>query len=113
MVIFLALFVSCSKQGQKKIDNDALLKDSNKTTFKIILNTDQTYGYTVLDEEEVVVVQKTIPGMSGASGFKKKRDAEAVALLVVDKMKKGIFPPTVTSDELNRLNIPSHTTDTN
>jgi hypothetical protein len=40
-----------------------------------------------------------------STGFKSKSDAKKVALLVMDKINKGIMPPTVTRDELKNLGI--------
>lgn len=112
IAIFLALFISCSKQGQKK-DNAAFRKGVDKITFEIVLNVDKTYGYTIRDEEEIIISQKTIPGVAGASGFSKKQNAETVALLVIHKIRNGVFPPTVTGQELESLNVHPTTMDSN
>lgn len=43
--------------------------------------------------------------MRGNVNFKTKADAEKVAKLVIDKIKKGEMPPTVTIEELQKLKV--------
>lgn len=52
-----------------------------------------------------MVHQASIPGMSGNKGFATKKDATKVAELVIEKMQKGIMPPTVTKEELQKLKL--------
>jgi len=37
--------------------------------------------------------------------LKQKQDAEKVVLLVIDKIKRGEMPPTVTIEELKKLKV--------
>jgi len=43
--------------------------------------------------------------MPGNEGFKTKADTEKVALPVIDKIRKGEMPPTVSVDELKELKV--------
>ena len=43
--------------------------------------------------------------MPGNEGFKTKADAEKVAQLVIDKIRKGEMPPTVTIKEMKKLKV--------
>jgi len=43
--------------------------------------------------------------MPGNEGFTTKQDAEKVALLVMDKIRKGEMPPTVLVEELKKLKV--------
>jgi len=53
----------------------------------------------------MLIHQASIPGIPGNDGFKAKSDAKKVALLVIEKLKKGEMPPTVTLDEMKKLNV--------
>lgn len=50
-----------------------------------------------------MIHQPAIPGIPGNEGFKTKEAAQKVADLVVNKIKKGEMPPSVTIEELKKL----------
>jgi len=52
-----------------------------------------------------IIHQGSIPGMPGNEGFKSKSSAKKVALLVIEKLKKGEMPPSVTPEELKNLKV--------
>jgi hypothetical protein len=84
--------------------------DENKindtdTTYRIITKPDKTYGYEIVVNDKTLIRQNTIPGQQGVQGFKRKNDAEQVALLVIKKLQLGIMPPTINKEELKQLNI--------
>jgi len=78
---------------------------NTKLTYKIIDAPNHTYGYDVLADGRLVIHQKSIPAMPGNEGFKTKADASKVAQLVIGKIKKGEMPPTVTIEEMKKLNV--------
>lgn len=84
-------------RGGISIDNDA--------TYKIIAKPDKTYGYEIFLNGKAFIRQYTIPGQKGLQGFKRKKDAEQVAMLVIKKIRQGIMPPTMSTQELKQLNI--------
>jgi hypothetical protein len=75
------------------------------TVYRIIPAPGNTYGYEILVKNKVMIRQLNIPGKPGTKGFSKKRDAQKVAKLVIEKIKQGIMPPTVHSYEMERLSI--------
>jgi len=74
-------------------------------TFKPIQVHNYTWGYDIYVNNKLKIHQPNIPGKSGKEGFKTKEDAEKVARLVIEKMKRGEMPPTVTPEEISNLNI--------
>jgi len=74
-------------------------------SFTIIPVNSNQYGYDLFVNGRLRIHQPTIPGQPGHTGFKTKTDAKKVALLVMDKINKGIMPPTVTQEELKNLGI--------
>ena len=87
-----------------KSDSSVLIQNSD-TTFHLISAADKSFGYEILVGKKALIKQITIPGRPGLKGFKTKKDAEKVALLMIRKLKKGIMPPTVEKDELDKLKI--------
>ena len=79
---------------------------NSKISYEIIDLPNSTWGYKImLNNDKPIIVQQSIPGLNGNYGFKSKEQACAVAELVVFKIKNGEFPPTITSEDLIRLNI--------
>lgn len=77
---------------------------NSKITYKIINSANKTYGYDILADNKLLIHQPSIPGATGNNGFKTSASAEKVAQLVISKIKKGEMPPTVTNDDLKKLN---------
>lgn len=73
-------------------------------TFKIIAAANNTFCYDVYVEGRLMIHQTSAPGLPGNEGFETKAGAEKVARLVMDKIRKGEMPPTVTIDEMKKLN---------
>jgi hypothetical protein len=76
-----------------------------KLTYKIIDAPNHTFCYDVYADSRLLIHQTSIPAMPGNEGFKTKGDAEKVAELVIDKIKKGEMPPTVSIEELKKLKV--------
>jgi hypothetical protein len=76
-----------------------------KLTYKIIDAPKHTYCYDVFADGRLMIHQTSAPALPGSQGFKTKEDATKVALLVIDKIKKGEMPPTISIDEMKKLNV--------
>ena len=74
-------------------------------THRIVDAPNGTYGYEILADGKLLVRQTNIPAQPGNTGCATKADAEKLAALVADKVKRGEMPPTVTEEELHHLNI--------
>ena len=78
---------------------------NTKLTCKIIDAPNHTSCYDVYADDRLLIHQTSIPAMAGNEGFKTKADAEKVAKLVMDKIKKGEMPPTVSVEEMKKLKV--------
>ena len=78
---------------------------NTKLTYTIIDAPNHTFGYDVYADGKLLIHQASIPAMPGNEGFRTKTDAEKVALLVIDKIRKGEMPPTVSVDEMKKLKV--------
>lgn len=66
--------------------------------------TENGFGYKIYIDGNLYVDQPTIPAVAGNKGFGES-DAETVAELAVDKIRQGIIPPTISTEELADLGI--------
>jgi hypothetical protein len=103
MIIALLLLTAIKTFEQ----SPALSQTNNQAnfTYKIIDALQHTYGYDVYAGNKLLVHQASIPAMPGNKGFAAKTDAVKVAELVIEKLKKGVMPPTVTKEELQKLKV--------
>ena len=74
-------------------------------TYTVINSANHTWGYDIYSNNKLTIHQPSRPGMPGNEGFKTKESASKVAELMVSKMKKGEMPPTVTKEEMEKMNV--------
>lgn len=74
-------------------------------SFKTFENEDKTYGYAIYTEQRMIIKQSFIPVINGIHGFKTNEDAEAIASLMIKKLTTGDMPPSITLEEIEKLNI--------
>ena len=108
--VFFIVFVQAQQQPQQPENNAAKFPAAGtyantKLTYKIIDAPNKTFGYDVYADYKLMIHQNSIPALPGNEGFKTKADTEKVALPVIDKIRKGEMPPTVSVDELKELKV--------
>ena len=69
-----------------------------------IISLGDGYGYQILMGGKLIVRQEYIPAIAGKCSFRKSKDAQIVADLVMHKLTRG-QEPVVTLSELHELNI--------
>ncbi len=74
-------------------------------TFQVIAGEKGTFGYEIYVDGKKTISQPNIPAVPGIVGFAKKEDAEKVAALAIEKMKKGVMPPTIEPTELRKMGV--------
>jgi hypothetical protein len=74
-------------------------------SVKVIPSANKTYGYDILLYGRPLVHQPNIPGLSGNEGFTTKKRAQTVANFVVKKIRNNEMPPTVTIEDLNKMDV--------
>ncbi|MBA2421752.1 MAG: DUF4907 domain-containing protein [Chitinophagales bacterium] len=74
-------------------------------TYKIIDAANNTFCYDIYAGGRLMIHQTSAPGLPGNEGFKSEEDAAKVARMVIEKIRKGEMPPTVTNDEMKNLNV--------
>ena len=114
---FFSSLFSCHSNSESTIEYSAkknTTSDSLSSTlnlhspdFKldIFKNSDSSYGYSVRQNNKNFIIQKSIPAIMGNKGFDDKRDAERCGLLIIEKLKKNIWPPSISLNEIDSLKI--------
>jgi hypothetical protein len=108
----LVLFGSAMFAQEKKTSGTAVKEfpspeviANSMINFNIISVENNTFGYDIYIDGNLVIHQPTIPGMPGNEGFRTRVDAEKVVDLVITKIRKGEVPPVVTEEELMKLEV--------
>jgi hypothetical protein len=78
---------------------------NTKLTYKLITASQSTWGYDVFADDRLIIHQSSVPARPGNEGFKTKDDASKVALLVIEKVRKGEMPPTIFIEEMKQLKV--------
>jgi hypothetical protein len=76
---------------------------NSKLSYKIIPAANQTWSYDILADGKMMIHQPSVPGLPGKEGFKTKVAAQRVAELVIDKIKYGEMPPSITKEEMKKM----------
>ena len=99
---------SAQVQAQNKTNQSRMNSSFYKNQsiiYKIIQPDNSGYGYDIFINNTLFIHQPVIPCFSGNKRFKSKTDAKKVAVLVIEKIRKGIIPPSVTLSELQKIAI--------
>ena len=93
----------------KKIVRDVKEQNNPYATAKISINiipsVNKTFGYDILVEGKPLIHQPSIPAVPGNEGFKTRKKAKTVAEFVVKKIRKNEMPPTVTVEDMKKMNV--------
>lgn len=103
LLITILLLVTAIKISGQNVQVCSQVNTQSKLTYKIINSPYNTYGYDVYAHGKLLIHQASIPAMPGNCGFTTTTDASKVAELVIEKMKNGIMPPTITKEQLQKL----------
>jgi hypothetical protein len=110
------VFLSCQQQQKNTKTNPQSNNQQQKTlsttkkiednfTYKTIFSPDIGWGYQILNNGAIYINQPHIPAISGVKGFDNESDAITTAELMIYKLKNGIFPPTISLEELDSLEV--------
>lgn len=119
--ILIPLFISCSNNSgdaekNEPVENSGqenqLLEDISDTTTIVssyssetFQNENGTWGYRILMDGSPYIQQPHIPAVSGNKGFSTEEKARKTADLAVTKLELGFFPPTISIEELDSLDV--------
>lgn len=116
MRLFLSLFAICLimiigfafspvKAKGKSFSSDRLPDGKEIYAVQVIQNDTGAWYYQILKDQKVLIIQKSIPAISGNKAFVDSTQAASVGALIVHKLSTGLFPPGVNKHELDSLQI--------
>ncbi|MEP6795191.1 MAG: DUF4907 domain-containing protein [Saprospiraceae bacterium] len=95
-------------QAQDLIKKKAVIAHQmadEQITYFVTHTADGKFGYNIFIDGKIYIEQQTIPAVAGNHGFATKEDAEKIALLAIEKLKRGEVPPSITVEELKEKQI--------
>jgi len=113
LLIFFTITISLTLNAQtNKIQSPRAARFPNGGTHKnasytytIIPAVNKTWCYDIYMKKRLFIHQPSAPGLPGNEGFRTKADAEKVARLVIEKIKKGEMPPSINLEEMKKLKV--------
>lgn len=110
LLFFPLFFIACTQSepnsSEPEKENETTV-NTRKSTFNVLV-TEQPeggFGYQLFQDGKMIIDQKHIPAIQGNVTFSTKEDAEKVSLFIQRKVEKGIFPPTISVEELDSLGV--------
>lgn len=110
---YLAFFIGLTLIGcsEKEVsDNSADKKEpkevvSSGFSHRVEFKENLGWGYQIFDGSKLILNQDHIPAIQGNVGFPSKEAAEKTAEYIIMKLENDIFPPTLTVNELDSLDV--------
>ena len=97
-------FLLFNKQGVNQGDEGR--SRAGLSRFKVeTIRGEHGWGYHIRQDTTLVIEQKVIPGVPGINGFATEDEAAKTGALVKQKLDRGVFPPTISAQELDSLGI--------
>lgn len=93
--------------GEAQVRHESLARQMAVTDIRyfVIRVSDGKYGYTVFIDGQLYIEQKSIPSIAGTAGFATTENADRVARRVVDKIRRGEMPPSVSVKDLQEMGV--------
>jgi hypothetical protein len=113
VLFFVGILISCSQTTNNEKDRSSFkakghsLNVQKDPLYELIITQESSheYGYQILKDGELMIDQKNIPAIQGNKAFSSRLDAQTVAHFALDKIKNGVFPPTISVAELDSLGV--------
>lgn len=105
MIVIIGIFFSPVRAMCQPSFPEKFLDGQEIYTLEVIENDTGAWYYQILKGEKIYIIQKSIPAISGNKAFVDSLQAHTVGVLVMDKMAKGFFPPRISKQELDSLQI--------
>ena len=84
---------------------DSLLDEQEIYSLKVMQNDTGAWYYHILKNQKTLIIQKSIPAIAGNKAFVDSIQAAKVGRLMIHKLSGGIFPPGISLQELDSLQI--------
>jgi hypothetical protein len=104
------LLITCSfacSQQEANDDQEVSLSKTDSSPYQLIVEETPGcgWGYKIMKDGQLSINQPTIPAVQGNRCFSSKEKAAKTAEFIINKMNNNIFPPTVSVEELDSLDV--------
>jgi len=100
--LFYVLLFFCFTTKAQQFPSYTAIKN---LTYKIIPSAKKTWGYDIYNNDKLIIHQPSVPAMPGNNGFTTREVAEKVAKKIIEKIRHGENPPTISVDEMKELGV--------
>jgi len=102
--------ISDSTVQQLKKQKEELAKKMSAAQITYFINHvgGNKFGYSIFIDGQMYIEQKSIPAVEGNTGFDTAAEAEKIAKLVIEKIKQGEVPPTISVEDLKANGVSIH-----
>ncbi len=108
-ILPIAIILSaCNGEKEQEIvpsDKKEKIQVAPSHSYKIIFEEELGWGYQIFNGSTLLINQTHIPAIQGLKGFETKEKAIIAAEYILDEVKNGKFPPTVTVEILDSLKV--------
>ena len=104
----LLVFLSCGDNKSSTPQKEQPVNNAESApVFQVVVTklSEQNYGYQILKDGKMIIDQPTIPAIQGNRSFTSEEDALKTGEYLITKLKQGIFPPTLSVEELDSLSV--------
>ena len=111
--IFLVLLTACANDdaGNQQEQNTSArapkaeieAASGSEIELKTFRNENGSWGYDIVVNGRRYIHQPEIPAVTGRRGFDREAQARKIGEMVVDKIRKGIMPPSVSAEEVREV----------
>lgn len=105
-IIFIFILACSEIKEPKKQPKIEEQKQQEHSKYSLeVKEFENGWGYVILSDSKPIIIQKNIPSRQGVDGFSTAEKAKKCGGLILNKLQKGLFPPTVTQTELDSLGV--------
>ena len=107
-IAVLLLILSCGEKNDTSTPTEERVNKTKSAPQYQVITTklgDDAFGYQILKDGKMIIDQPNIPAIQGNRSFSSEADAQKTGDYLITKLKKGIFPPTLSVAEIDSLNI--------
>jgi hypothetical protein len=105
VVLLVIAFILFQYKETEELQTEYNPYEQADLTVEIIPAPNDTYGYNIKMNGRTLIYQPSVPALPGVEGFKTEEDAMRVGEFIMDKLRKNIFPPSVSVFELDSLEV--------
>ena len=104
LVSLFSLILILNSCSENSIQKDQI-NESDSYKIKSYEVGHEEWGFDILMDNKMIIHQPLIPAVTGNRGFKSEYDAMTTASFMIEKLRKGMTPPTISTQELDSLGV--------